>query len=337
MKYLLDRGEIDFMRSLRRHEAIGVLADHASVDIGVVTGKNEFFVLDQEQVKEYELEDFVIPLVGRSVQLSGAVLRKQEHEDLARQGKRVHLLHLNSHRAEQFTPGVHDFIAWGEQCGFNTGYKCRIRDPWYNVPSVWEPDCFFFRQIYDFPRVVVNKAGATSTDTIHRMKCKGNSTRLAGSLYTHLTAASAEIEGRSYGGGVLELEPTEAERLLVPKRLNGAMSIEEADRLVRQGRLADVLEHNDRVVLQDAVGLSKRDCRALNRSGPRCETAVWPASTVSQPRHLCQTPRRQAIPSGPFTVCDAAACLRTVHRIAPELDGRTPQFVRESRQAAIRG
>jgi adenine-specific DNA methylase len=297
LKYLLDRREIDLMRSLRRHEAVGVLADHASVDIGVVTGKNEFFVLTWEQVREYGLEGFVIPLVGRSVQLPGAVLRKREHEDLAKQGKRVHLLHLASHTGEQLPRGAQDFIAWGERSGFHTGYKCRIRDPWYRVPSVWQPDCFFFRQIYDFPRVVVNQAGATSTDTIHRMKCKGHTARVASSLYTHLTAASAEIEGRSYGGGVLELEPTEAERLLVSRRLNGAMPIDEADRLIRQGRLAEVLDHNDRVILQDTLGLSPRECTMLKqiwskmrnrrrarkrRRPPRCRQTAAPHVIASK-------------------------------------------------------
>jgi adenine-specific DNA-methyltransferase len=263
LKYFLEREEIDLLRSLRDHEAVGTLGDHAAVDVGVVTGKNDFFVLTHEQVKEYELGDFVVPLVGRSAQLSGAVLWKREHEELVRQGKPVHLLHLARCTPEQFTVGLRDLIAWGERRGFHAGYKCRIRDPWYNVPSVWEPDCFFFRQIYDFPRVVLNKAGATSTDTIHRMKCAGDSARLAGSLYTHLTAASAEVEGRSYGGGVLELEPTEAERLLVPKKLNGAMPIQEADKLIRQGLLAEVLEYNDRVVLREALGLSARDCTML--------------------------------------------------------------------------
>ena len=253
------------LRALRRDEAVGVLGDHATVDIGIVTGRNDFFVLTQEQVSEYELADFVVPLVGRSAQLLGTILRKREHEEFVRQGKRVYLLHLTHARPEQFTAGLRDFIARGERSGFHTGYKCRIRDPWYNVPSVWEPDCFFFRQIYDFPRVVLNKAGATSTDTIHRMKCSGNSSRVAGSLYTHLTAASAEVEGRSYGGGVLELEPTEAERLLVPRKLNGAMPIDEADRLVRQGLLTQVLEYNDRVVLQDALGLSTRDGTMLRQ------------------------------------------------------------------------
>jgi adenine-specific DNA methylase len=265
LKYFLDQREIELLRSLRQHDAVGTLGDHASVDIGVVTGKNEFFTLNREQVDEYELQNFVIPLVGRSVQLPGTVLRKGEHERLGKLGKRVFLLHLGRHNDEQFSPGLRKFIGLGERNGFHIGYKCRIRQPWYNVPSVWEPDCFFFRQIYDFPRVVVNRAGATSTDTIHRMRCKGNVSSTAANLYTHLTAASAEIEGRSYGGGVLELEPTEAERLLLPKKTNGVMSINEADKLVRHGRLTDVLEFNDRVVLQGALGLSEKECRMLKQ------------------------------------------------------------------------
>ena len=102
------------------------------------------------------------------------------------------------------------------------------------------PSCFFFRQIYDFPRLVLNECNATSTDTIHRMKSKGPPELIVASIYTHLTAASAEIEGRSYGGGVLELEPTEAEKLLVPAVLDGGLSVEECDRLIRAGRLAEV-------------------------------------------------------------------------------------------------
>ena len=62
---------------------------------------------------------------------------------------------------------------------------------------------------------------------------------------------------------MLELEPTEAERLLVPKQLNGAMPISEADRLIRMGRLADVLDDNDRVILQGEIGLTRQECALL--------------------------------------------------------------------------
>lgn len=265
LKYFLDAAEIDFMRSLKEHAAIAPLAAHGSIDVGVVTGNNDFFVLTQEQVDAHRLSDFVIPMVGRSSQLSGAVIRGAEFRELAAAGKPVYLLHLAQRLLSEFTAGLRRLIAAGEDRGVHLGYKCSIREPWYKVPSVWEPDCFFFRQIYDFPRIVVNKAGATSTDTIHRFRCAAPAAKVAANLYTHLTAASAEIEGRSYGGGVLELEPTEAERLLAPRLLNGAMPIEEADKLVRAGRLAEVLEHNDRVVLQESLGLTKADCAKLKR------------------------------------------------------------------------
>jgi len=265
LKYFLDAAEIDFMRSLRDHEQVGTLGEHGTVDVGVVTGNNQFFVLNQQQVDAFDVAEFVVPLVGRSSQLSGTVLKKKELVSLAKEGKPVFLLHLSQHDCQRFTPGLRRMIADGESRGVHRGYKCSIRNPWYNVPAVWEPDCFFFRQIYDFPRVVINKASATSTDTIHRIRCAPPASKIASNLYTHLTAASAEIEGRSYGGGVLELEPTEAERLLVPRVLNGAMPIDEADRMVRAGRLEEVLEHNDKVVLRDSLGLRPADCGMLKQ------------------------------------------------------------------------
>src|SRR5205823_6048514 len=82
-------------------------------------------------------------------------------------------------------------------------------------------------------------------------------------LYTHLTAASAEIEGRSYGGGVLELEPTEAEKLLLPRVLGAGTPLHEIDTLVRSGRIAEALAQNDRKVLMENIGLTRPECTLL--------------------------------------------------------------------------
>lgn len=78
-----------------------------------------------------------------------------------------------------------------------------------------------------------------------------------------MTAASSEIEGRSYSGGVLELEPTEAERVMIPARLPRGLRVEETDRLIRAGRLADVLAEHDRLTLREGLGLSARQCATL--------------------------------------------------------------------------
>lgn len=264
LKYFLTDREITFMRALRASPATANLSSHASVDVGVVTGKNEFFVLSSAQVAELELEDYTTPLVSRSVQLKGARIGKADWKFMASAGDRVHLLHLKPINGTKPSGALARYIGVGEGNDVHKGFKCSIRAPWYAVPSVWTPDGFLFRQIYDYPRVVLNQAGATSTDTIHRLTCKtGKPERVIANTYTWLTAASAEIEGRSYGGGVLELEPTEAERLLMPAKLNGAMPLAECDRLTRAGRLDDVLEENARIILMGHMGLSQSDSHLL--------------------------------------------------------------------------
>lgn len=263
LKYFLTTREIAFMRELRESGVTTVLATHASIDVGVVTGRNEFFVLTGEQVERLDLARYTVPLVSRSGQLKGCKIGKSDWKSLSAAGDRVHLLNISA-SPKELSHALRRYIQDGEAKEYHKGYKCSIRDPWYKVPSVWVPDAFMFRQIYNFPRIVLNNSGATSTDTIHRLTCKSHKPeRVIANTYTWLTAASAEIEGRSYGGGVLELEPTEAERLLVPAELNGAMPMSECDRLTRASRLDDVLEQNARVVLRKHMGLTVAECRAL--------------------------------------------------------------------------
>ena len=244
------------MRELRQSSAITNLGSHASVDVGVVTGKNDFFVMGRERLIELELAEFVVPLISRSRQLQGAFIECRDWVNLDASGERVHLLHPAPFNDSTLPEQLGKYIKMGEEEEVDKGYKCSHRSPWYAVPSVWEPHGFMLRQIYDFPRIVLNGAGATCTDTIHRLNCTDEPEKVITNTNTFLTGASAEIEGRSYGGGILALELTEAERLLVPARLTQAMTIGECDELVRAGRLRELLLENSVLVLVNGVGLS---------------------------------------------------------------------------------
>src|SRR5262249_57883571 len=46
-RYFLSPGELELVRALERSPAFATLGEHAEVDVGVVTGRNECFVLDQ--------------------------------------------------------------------------------------------------------------------------------------------------------------------------------------------------------------------------------------------------------------------------------------------------
>jgi adenine-specific DNA-methyltransferase len=260
LKYFLSSKEIDFMRDVRRSKQSCSLSHYASVDVGVVTGKNQFFVLRKSETEINGLKDCVVRLVSRSAHLKGAIFHPEDWDRLSVADERVHLMNLRQEGGRSLTPVEARYVRWGEEQGFNLGYKCRIRKPWFHIPAAWIPDCFLFRQIYDFPRLVQNKASATATDTLHRVAVRGCAPeQLIASTYTYLTAASAEIEGRSYGGGVLELEPTEAERLLIPIEVNRALALEETDQLLKARGIEAVLAANERRVLMDAMGLTRAE------------------------------------------------------------------------------
>ena len=49
----------------------------------------------------------------------------------------------------------------------------------------------------------------------------------------------------------------------MPAELGSAMPLQEVDKLVRQGRLSEVLEENSRLILMDHMGLSRAECLIL--------------------------------------------------------------------------
>lgn len=265
LKYFLSQKQIDLLRSLRSSGVATTLDQFATVDVGVVTGRNEFFVVSDSQVREWGLQRYVLPIAARAAHFQGAIFSQDSWDALDAKDERVHLVQLGSTPRAELPANALRYVENGERQSFHLGYKCSIRTPWYLVPSVWAPDLFLFRQIYDFPRVLLNDARASCTDTIHRMRVhNGTPEVIAAMCFTSLSAASAEIEGRSYGGGVLELEPTEAERLLVPGSISTGLSIHEIDSMVRDGRISEVLSINDERVLGGQMGLSLSDRELLS-------------------------------------------------------------------------
>lgn len=238
-KYFLDRDEIDFMRSMKNDGRVVPFSEYFEVDVGVVTGKNDFFIINKKIAEGYDLLEYVRPAIGRSSQIKDEVLTTTDWLMHWKAGESVGLLDFSILNGS-IPKNVSQYLNTGLLRDVEKGYKCSIRKEWYKVPSIWIPDFFMFRQIHDFPHLVLNKAGAISTDTIHRVRNVKNQTFPQVLFYTFLTAASAEIEGRSYGGGVLELEPTEAERLLVPnpklvdpKKLNYVVSRKENGKFLK--------------------------------------------------------------------------------------------------------
>lgn len=264
-RYYLTAAELALVRELERCPAFARLGNLASVDVGVVTGRNQFFVLTAQAAEEQALRPWCLPLVGRSAQIPGLVLTRQGWEQLAEAGDRCLLLQLGDAERAALPAPARAYVERGEAAGIHQGFKCRIRLPrWWHLPTAWAPDAFLLRQIHEAPRIVRNRAGATCTDTIHRVRVRPGieGDWLAVAALNSLTLAFAEIRGRSYGGGVLELEPSEAEALPLPPPAPLPLSLDEADGYFRRYGLVATLDLVDRLTL-GAAGLSRREIAAL--------------------------------------------------------------------------
>ena len=259
-KYFLDPAAIQLLRTLKQSGTMTRLGSIADVDVGIVTGRNSFFTFTDAQAHELGLRPHCVPLVSRSSQLSGLVYDTDCRAGDIGAGHRTWLLDAPDEPAD---PALAAHIDAGEAAGVHRGYKCSIRRPWWRTPSLWVPDLFLLRQIHLAPRLTVNATAATSTDTVHRVRIVGppdsraDPTALAAVFHNSATFAFAEIMGRSYGGGILELEPREAEQLPVPAPARaGAELAKDVDLLLKANETEKALDTVDRHVLIDGLGWS---------------------------------------------------------------------------------
>lgn len=263
-KYHLTPTQIEAIRSLRKDERLSPIERFASVDVGVVTGRNSFFVMSASNAQENGVSDLTIPLVSRSAQLDGIIYTEHDH---AASPHRTELLDARGTSIHEHK-GLRHYVLLGESEGVHEGYKCRIRKDWWVVPSIWQADAFMLRQIHTHPRVIANATEATSTDTVHRMRVTNgiDARKLATAFFNSITFALSEIVGRSYGGGILELEPSEAEELRIPDpALVTEELIEQVDRLVRRKLIYEALDLVDQALLVDGLGFTAdevKDARA---------------------------------------------------------------------------
>jgi adenine-specific DNA-methyltransferase len=189
-------------------------------DLGMVTGNNRYFTLTVARVKELKLRapELVKICPARSKHLRGLNFTESAWEEMVREGAAGYLFDPPTDRPSEQALA---YIKQGERERVNEAYKCRVRSPWWKVPKVGVPDAFLTYMNHDTPRLVTNRAGMSYLNSVHGVTFADERRSLAMDLLpiamlNSVTLLGAEIVGRAYGGGLLKIEPKEADRLPVP-------------------------------------------------------------------------------------------------------------------------
>lgn len=267
-KYFTTDKENELVSEIRNNDLFHKLSDCALINVGITTGNNKYFSVDKNTVEKYELESVVRPLIGRSSHANSIFFTQNDWMENVNSGKAAYLIDFPETPYDEYPEKHKEYIELGEEKEENKGYKCSIRDRWYRIPSIWVPDAFFLRRNNLYPKFVLNRCEAVSTDTMHRIKFNDgvSAEKIMLSYYNSISFAFTELCGRSYGGGVLEILPGEVGNIYVPKLDNISEDkvrslLEKVDDIVRRNDdITKALDLVDDEILVAELGISKTLC-----------------------------------------------------------------------------
>ena len=256
------------LQVLRDQESLTTLKAWGDTSLGMVTGNNTYFTMSPQRARDLGLgrsELLRISPPGSS-HLRGLAMTRQKLDALGQAGRATWMFYPD----DQPSSAAAAYIKDGLRTGVHEAYKCRVRQTWYKVPLLPPSDLLLTCMNADTPRLVTNSAHARHLNSVHGVRLKpevrdiGNELLSLASLNS-ATLLSAELVGRAYGGGVLKIEPREADVWAMPsftmvcenagvlREAKGAVS-----RHLDRGELARAVAIIDDIVLKD-LGKSARE------------------------------------------------------------------------------
>lgn len=284
--FAVDQSDGGFLRALIPAESLNLydqiagsswvvrLGDWVKIRIGVVTGSNDFFILSPDQQKKLGIPaKYLMPLVRRLPANTGLWLANHP-QALDKRSLKSLLLSVQD-SPEVLPERLAQYLQEGQKKGIAQNYKCKTRNPWYAIPHVSTPPALVSCMSAAWPRLVINKPRYLWTNNLLGAYWKDAESRrdtdwrrLAVGTVSTISQLSAELVGRSYGGGVLKTEPSELANLVVPilpeevvRELAG-----DVDRLLRDGHATRATQAVDDALIAEGIGLTSRDIAVLQNT-----------------------------------------------------------------------
>jgi len=273
---LVDPEAVEPLHKLLKDGHFTRLETWGDTTLGIVTGNNRYFTLSPQRAKELGLRSKELLRLSPpgSSHLRGLSLSEDMLAKLGRDGQAT-LLFYPGHPPSAAAAA---YIADGHRTGVDTAYKCRVRKTWYQVPLVPAADLLLTCMNADTPRLAANDARARHLNSVHGVYLDARHRELGCELLplaslNSVTLLHAEMVGRAYGGGILKIEPKEADVWAMPSpglilaRADALRSIkQQVASLLADGRLLDAVELVDQALLANLGDLSTKQLAHIRQA-----------------------------------------------------------------------
>ncbi len=275
-----------FFELLKKPKVIK-LGDISEIKYGIKTGAEDFFYLDAETIKLWNIEKkFVYPIVTEPRKIKYYDLQLQDFDEID-----TFVLLCNQPKDAIDNTNIIKYIEYGETKGYHKRKTTSSRTLWYGL-GVREPKPILLsRMNYQRFFTLWNKGNVLADDSFYEITPNSEEWTpiILGSLNSTISALLLELYGRSYKAGVLEIKVYETKLfpVLDPRKLSEVernkiekafldlcasqrgkldLSEKEAQRYLDKV-VFNILELNDQEIKQIYEGLSSlRDIRYGRRN-----------------------------------------------------------------------
>jgi len=201
-----------------------VLGDFARVMRGIATGDNEFFFLNDEQVRRIGIpKEYLRLAIGKTKDVDGLIVDQTTIDDLVSKGRPTCLFYPNGYKFEDLPKKVQDYIKEGESRGLPQKALISTRKPWYRMETREIPPFLFAylgRRNARFVRNLANVVPLTGFLCIYPLSNDMKYIdKFWGILKNSETTDNLYLIGKSYGSGAIKVEPRSLEKLPIPDHL----------------------------------------------------------------------------------------------------------------------
>ncbi|TGN65405.1 SAM-dependent DNA methyltransferase [Nocardioides eburneiflavus] len=270
---LLSADGLDAFLKATEGRGFDTLGCWGETTLGMVTGNNKYFALSPSKVAELGLADSDVIRLSPpgSRHLRGLSLTRDALDRLGQEGQSTMLFRP----VDEPSKAAESYIASGEDLDVHLAYKCRVRPDWWRVPYLRPADLFLTYMNADTPRLSTNRARAHHLNSVHGIylhpdRREDGMSLLPVASLNSVTLLGAEVVGRAYGGGMLKIEPREADVLPVPsatlvgRHREALTALRPAvTSLLRSGHLLDAVAAVNDVLLVKGLRMSKRSLAAV--------------------------------------------------------------------------
>ncbi len=189
----------------------------ADIRIGVVTGANKYFVLEEEIAYSFGFDRRNLqPILTTTKELP-------EFLHSGKEGlKRLILLDEGDNIEFQ------EYLKTGLLSGYDQRSHSKMRKPWYKIKTGRMPDAFFPYRVSEIPHLVLNHEKVQSTNSIHRIYFNGLSLIEMKWVFVSLMSIYGQVSlisnSKTYGRGLLKIEPGSLGNVLVIKKEDEAVT-----------------------------------------------------------------------------------------------------------------